>query len=193
MCVIAPAPPTAYLGDVVDARLVELFRAGSADAFGELDRRHRRAVCAHLGRMLRGRDGVEDLAQDVMVRAAAELRRREEPIDHLRAWLLRVAHNRAIDVLRATRPVDALPDVLAAPDDPVADSLTREELTGAIGALRRLPDGQRRALVLNAVHGVPYDDVAEVLHTTPKAARALAFRGRAAVRSDMAEKFSTGA
>lgn len=193
MCVIALAPPTPYLGDVSDERLVALFRSGSSDAFGELDRRHRRLVCGHLGRMLGRREDVEDLAQDVMLRAAAELRRRDEPIEHVRAWLLRVAHNRGIDILRSARATAELPDGLLAPDDPVAQSLTRLELDDTLGALRALPDAQRRALVLNAVHGVPYEDVAASLHVTPKAARALAFRGRAAVRQRMSEEVSTDA
>ena len=187
MCVIAAEPPTEYLGMLPDDRLVELYRGGAVEAFAELDRRHRAVVCSHLGRMLRGRDDVEDLAQDVMLRAAARLRYGTEPIAHLRAWVLRVAHNRAIDLIRADRPTGELPEVLVSGHDVEGESLTRLELEDTLAAVRALPDGQRRALVLNAVHGVPYEDVAEALRTTPRAAKALAFRGRATVRRHLTD------
>jgi RNA polymerase sigma-70 factor (ECF subfamily) len=185
MCVVPADPPTRYLGDLSDERLVRLFRAGADGAFAELDRRHRRAVCGYIGRMLRDRDDTEDIAQDVMLRAAAQLQRTSEPLTYLRAWLLRVARNRAIDLIRAATPTQQLPETLLAAVDPIGASADREELRHTLAVLRELPDAQRRALVLNSVHGVPFDEVARVLDTTPRAAKALAFRGRSNVRSKM--------
>jgi RNA polymerase sigma-70 factor (ECF subfamily) len=186
MCVVAPEPPSAYLGDLPDDKLITAFRSGVDEAFAELDRRHRCAVCGYVAGMLHSQEQSEDIAQDVMVRAASALRRDDRSVPHRRAWLLRVARNRTIDLLRASHPADELPATLPGGPDASTATAQAEELRLALAVLRSLPDGQRRALVLNALHGVPFDDVARALGTSPKGARAPAFRGRPNARRQMA-------
>jgi RNA polymerase sigma factor (sigma-70 family) len=95
------------------------------------------------------------------------------------AWLVTIAHRKAIDVVRrATRsavPVAAVPNVPAhlGTDDRDLD------LTQSLAAL---PDRQRHAVVYHYLAGLPYRDVAAVMGGTADAARRAAADGIANLR-----------
>jgi len=102
------------------------------------------------------------------------------PSANLEAWLVRIAHRKALDALRAERrrpgPVAALPD---RPSDLGVWTPRDDELWQR---LRALPDKQRQAVALHHVAGLPYAEVAELLGGTAAAARRAASDGLAALR-----------
>lgn len=136
-----------------------------ARTFGELLERHEREIFAYTLRLTGRREDAEDLYQDTFLaafRAWPPPRR-----DHERAWLYRIATNKAIDRERRRRPTVSVDDLrLAAPD---RDGVTLLDLASAI---RVLPAGQRAAFVLRTVEGRPYREVATALECTEEAARA---------------------
>lgn len=100
--------------------------------------------------------------------------------DHERAWLYRIATNKAIDGARRRRPTVSLEDLrLAAPD---RDGVTQLDLAGAI---RVLPAGQRAAFVLRAVEGRPYREVAAALECSAEAARTRVSEAMKKVRAQL--------
>jgi len=134
--------------------------------FGQLLERHERELLAYAIRLSGQRADAEDLYQDTFLaafRAWPPPRRGNE-----RAWLYRIATNRAIDRERRSRRIVASTDdlALAAPE---RDGVTLADLAGAI---RTLPAGQRAAFVLRKVQGLPYADVAQALECSEQAARA---------------------
>jgi len=174
--------PGALGGDCTDGQLVGLFRAGDELAFAALHTRHRAAVRRYVSRLLHDGADVDDVVQETFARAAREFSTDRHTFDELRPWLLRVARNRSIDIIRTGRPKVELRDDMVGGTD-VADAVRlKEDLRETMSALRGLPADQRRALVLNAVHGEPYAHVAEKLHISPKAAKGLAFRARNGAR-----------
>jgi RNA polymerase sigma factor (sigma-70 family) len=82
-----------------DAELVERSRSGSADAFAALVKRHQAAVRGFLSRYLRGRDAIDDLAQEVFVGALRGLGAYRGDAS-LRLWLLAIARRVAATHLR---------------------------------------------------------------------------------------------
>lgn len=100
---------------------------------------------------------------------------------NVEAWLVTIAHRKAIDSWRATRrravPVGELPQVA------VGDGARDLDLWGA---LAQLPDRQRHAVALHHLGGLPYADVAEVMGGTAVAARRAAADGVAALRRSSA-------
>ena len=72
----------------------------------------------------------EDVVQDALARAYYDLAELKEPAA-MRAWLFRIAHNRALDWLRRydRRMGESLeePDALAAPADDPEDGVAREQ------------------------------------------------------------------
>jgi RNA polymerase sigma factor (sigma-70 family) len=99
---------------------------------------------------------------------------------NVEAWLVTIAHRKAIDVVRATRrratPLAELPDDRAAPG---ADSGPDHELLAAVAAL---PDKQRQAVAYHYLAGLPYREVATILGGSTDAARRAAADGIAALR-----------
>lgn len=134
--------------------------------FGQLLERHERELFAYALRISGQRADAEDLYQDTFLaafRAWPPPRRGNE-----RAWLYKIATNRAIDRERRAKRIVANVDelVLAAPD---RDDVTLADLARAI---ETLPAGQRAAFVLRKVEGLPYVDIGVALDCTEQAARA---------------------
>ncbi len=176
-----------------DDDLVRAIRSGDERAFTAIIERHRRAVEAQLRLTLRGQDRslVEDLAQDVFLRAYVALRRDEREVV-LRPWLRRIAVNRALDELRRHRPeplgeTEAEDPRAALGRDAASAALERLELRDVLDALSALPPRQRRALAGHAFQSLPYDAIAQEDGTTPRAVKALVHRARQNVRETLAE------
>ncbi|RCK70033.1 sigma-70 family RNA polymerase sigma factor [Desertihabitans brevis] len=104
----------------------------------------------------------------------------------VRAWLVTIAHRRAIDVTRARArravPTEQLPERPSSWGNPdVAD----EELWTALAAL---PHKQRLCVAYHHVAGLPHAEVAALLGGTPAAARRAASDGVAALRRALAHR-----
>lgn len=98
---------------------------------------------------------------------------------NVEAWLVTIAHRRAIDATRARARRPA----------PVAD-LTDQPATASAEtdpdlwvALDRLPDKQRLAVAYHHIAGLPFADVAKLLANSPDAARRAAADGIKTLRT----------
>ena len=98
---------------------------------------------------------------------------------NVEAWLVTIAHRKAIDVTRAARrralPVDQLPDIASAPS---ADSRDLD----LVAAMAQLPPKQKQAVAYHYLAGLPYSEVAAILGGTTAAARRAAADGIATLR-----------
>src|ERR1700728_5438663 len=74
-------------------------RAGDEDAFRELTDPYRRELDLHIYRIVGSRHDAEDLLQETLRAAWRGLERFEQRAS-LRAWLYRIATNRALNALR---------------------------------------------------------------------------------------------
>ena len=141
-----------------DARLVALAREGHERAFEAIVERYRRPLQRYLRRLL-SEALAEDVLQASFVRAWQALRAGTD-VRELRPWLYRIAHNQALNTLRAAG--SALPPMTV--ELPVisleAEVERREELRAALDGIEALPDRQRAALVAIAVADRPHADVA---------------------------------
>jgi RNA polymerase sigma factor (sigma-70 family) len=99
---------------------------------------------------------------------------------NVEAWLVTIAHRKAIDVTRATGrravPVADPPETGSGPELPDLD------LAAAVAAL---PPKQRRAVAYHYLTGLPYAEIAEILGGSADAARRAAADGIAALRRTM--------
>jgi len=129
----------------------------------------------------------EDVVQDTLARAYYALPEMET-MPHMRPWLFRIAHRRALDLMkrydvRMREPVDdAVRETADAAADP-DDALAREEATrAAITRFVDLAPAQRSAVVLKDVLGHSLEEIGALLDLTLPAVKAALHRGRARLR-----------
>jgi RNA polymerase sigma factor (sigma-70 family) len=129
----------------------------------------------------------EDVVQDTMARALAAL---DEIADmpQLRPWLFRIAHNRALDLLRSrairkAEPIEAAADIAdQASADPMETLMRQEAIETAVSRFAELPLMQRSVVILKDVLDEPLKDIADLLDLTVDAVKAHLARGRARLR-----------
>ena len=137
--------------------------------------------CARLmGSVIEG----EDVVQDTFARAFVALGELKEA-PPLRPWLFRIAHNRAMDLLRsrairAAEPIEAA-DEVADPEspDPVEVLMRREAVETAVSRFVELPTMQRSVVILKDVLDQSLEEIADMLDLTVNAVKAHLARGRA--------------
>lgn len=102
-----------------DEHLLRRVAFGNAEAFELIYRRHARAIMTIAFRVLDDRESAADVTQTVFLRLWQQSSRLSVRSGSIRGWLITVARNAALDVLRARRP-QATPYGQDAPD--IADS-----------------------------------------------------------------------
>jgi RNA polymerase sigma factor (sigma-70 family) len=133
---------------------------------------HRAEVYGLLTRRL-GRQRAEDAFQETFLRALRAypaLRRG----DHLRAWVLTIARNVAIDAFRRERSEVELDEPMEFPRRPAYAEL--EHLTD------ELPPTERAAVVLRYAYDLPYAAIGAALGSSEDAARQAASAGVRRIR-----------
>jgi RNA polymerase sigma-70 factor (ECF subfamily) len=127
---------------------------------------HAQAIFAFLFQLTRHESDTRDLLQDLFMKLARQPERRAGLRDE-RAFLLRLAHNAAIDLMRrrGTRQrnyeqLAADPDELFAPAQDPDEQAFRRALTEALGAL---PPDQRVVVHLKLWEGMTFEAIAALL------------------------------
>ena len=129
----------------------------------------------------------EDVVQDTLVRAFAALQDLEEA-PPLRPWLFRIAHNRALDLLRSrevrtAEPIDAAADVAnSAQPDPLEMLMRKDAVKTAVSRFVELPTLQRSVVILKDVLDESLIEIAALLDLTIDAVKGHLARGRAHLR-----------
>jgi RNA polymerase sigma-70 factor (ECF subfamily) len=181
-------------------------RAGDEDAFRALTDAYQRELRLHIYRILGSAQDAEDLLQETLLAAWRGLEQFEGRAS-VRSWLYRIATNRSLDALRASRRRPEEQQVMQMPEptrwseplwlEPYPDSLldgipdaapgpeARYETKEAIGlafiaGLQHLQPQQRAVLVLRDVLGYHAAEVAEMLETSDAAVNNLLRRARKA-------------
>lgn len=185
--------PAGALTSAEDAELIHAAQQGDLAAFNQLVERHQQAVYSVCMRLLRDVEHAEDATQDTFIRAWNAIERFRGTI--VQPWLLRIATNRAYDLLRvrSRRPARSLDAELyevepewtsqAAPVEAPDAFTSRMELSGFLeSALDALPEDQRLAVILSDVQGYGYEEIATITGVAIGTVKSRISRGRARLR-----------
>src|SRR5208282_1805404 len=161
---------------VEDRELVRLSQDGTQAAFEELVRRHQQRIFALVAGILRRPDDVEDVAQQVFLKAYLGIRKFDQRAA-FSTWLYKIAVNECWDYLRKrkVRPLvyeadlseeqvarlDGIVSSDRPPEGASAKAETREILERMLGAL---PEQDRQLLVLKEIEGFSVQELAEILN-----------------------------
>lgn len=173
-----------------DEDLLDRLAQADPAAFARLVELHFQPVYRVAWRMLGGRDGAEDIAQEAFLRLWRNPRQVRDA-KALKSWLMRVASNLVIDGYRRQDPVEVgdLPDT--ADDAPGPElALRRTHAAAAIdGAIAGLPERQRLALVLSHYEGYGNPEIALALEVSVEAVESLLARARRGLKAILADRW----
>jgi RNA polymerase sigma-70 factor (ECF subfamily) len=174
-----------------ERQLVRLAQSGEEAAFEELIRRHQQRVFGLVSGILRRREDVEDVVQQVFLKVFVSLKRFDQRAA-FSTWLYKISVNECWDYLRKkkVRPlvyeadlseeqVSRLDGVVSA-DQPPASSSDRAEARDLLERMmEKLPEQDRQLLILKEVEGFSVQELAEILDLNVNTVKVRLFRARA--------------
>jgi RNA polymerase sigma-70 factor (ECF subfamily) len=157
------------------------------DLVAESARRHYATVYRFVRRRVETSEEAFDLTQDVFEAAAqalADERLDEEPT---LAWLYTVARRRLIRTWRQRFVTQPLDDDTPGPAG-INASYGANVLNEIVEGLKRLPEDQRRVVVMKLLEGRSFVEIARQLGVSEEACRQRLSRGLASLREDLRKK-----
>jgi len=174
-----------------ESQLIDLSQKGDLAAFNGLVECYQRQVYNLCLRLLASAEAAEDATQEAFIAAY----RRIDTFrgGNFRAWLLRIAANASYDELRRQRrrPAASLEAAMTAqgatqspsPSAGPEDEALRMELNAHLQlGLATLLSVDRLAIILRDVHGLSYEELAEVMRCSVGTVKSRLARGRARMR-----------
>ena len=191
----APGHGSKLAATTHDRELVRRAQGEDKEAFEELVRRHQHRVFAVAGGILRRREDVEDVAQQVFVKAYFSLKKFDQRAA-FSTWLYKITVNECWDLLRKkkVRPLvyesdlsdEQARQVIASgeKENPGPDASQRIEVRERVERLMEgLDERDRLMLILKEVEGFSIEEIAEVLSLNGNTVKVRLFRARRRVVS----------
>ncbi len=174
----------------VSVDLVRRAQAGERAAFAEVFEISARSVSRYVGAILGDSTRTEDVVAQTYLDVWKQLPRLREP-ERFSAWILRVAHNRAIDELRrpVAQPIDEAPELTSPADAEPEEALLRQaDVDQVREVLLQLPADHREVVALRYLQGLSHAEVARQMGRSEEASRALLHRALRRMRRLMESK-----
>ena len=177
--------------------VIERARGHDTEALAEIYRRYVRRVFGLCRYMLESRESAEDATSEVFLKLQRSIESYDASIPFPR-WLLRVAGNQCIDVLRRRQrgrqvivEVEdgaAVVEPAGTEPSPLGAVLSKEERVQVRDAIARLPENYRVPLVLRYYGELSYDEIAQQLGLQKNHVGALLFRAKQELRRKLAPR-----
>jgi RNA polymerase sigma-70 factor, ECF subfamily len=175
--------------------LIQLFKKGDPSAFEAIVRKYQDRIYNLCRYMLQDPENAQDAAQDAFLKAYRALKD-FRPGASLYTWIYRIAVTTCLDYRRKSRRemsrseplTEDLPSVEPLPEQLFASA----EIPHSIQlALQKLPEKLKAAIVLREIEELSYEEIAEVLHTSPGTVKSRISRARDALRSLLKKNLMT--
>ena len=179
------------LENVEPASLDPVAKAELDRAFEALYRDHLRDVYSYAYYRIGNPHDAEDLTEQAFLQAYRHFdrARRESDGRPLRPWLIRIAHNLALNYYRdrsrrPQTPLDSV-DPIVARHGTEAVAEGREELRQVMAHLEHLPDDRRDALIMRFALGMDNREIARALGRSDGATKVLIHRAVRQLEGEM--------
>lgn len=211
ICARVPGPPDRTMQEsrepmpntLSDEELLFAHRDGDPTALAELIDRYRGPVMTYLVRTLRDRALAEEVFIDTFValhKSASDY----TPQNAFRAYVFRIARNRAISALRrvherimrqsvslSPEPDDARPrfQLIQGGAGPERLTAARQQIDQLEEAIAALPENRRTALLLVHVEGLSYPQAAEAMDVPLGTVKTWIHQARKTLKAELGERF----
>ncbi|MFE2498235.1 RNA polymerase sigma factor [Streptomyces scopuliridis] len=177
------------LGGLDNGLLAARAAEGDDDAFAVLVHRHSAPLLALAYHMLGNLSDAEEAVQDAFISAWRRLPEFRGDAT-FRTWMYRIVTNRCLNVLRGQAPsvsLDAVPEPTAhdAGGEPARAAESAAATAALAQALHDLQPGQRACWILRELHGLSYEEVAQVVGESEQTVRGRLFRARRTLMKEM--------
>jgi RNA polymerase sigma-70 factor (ECF subfamily) len=166
------------------SKLVERALNGDAEAFGDLYELYLDEIYRYIYYRVAEQAEAEDLTEMVFLKAWETLPESSEPMDDIRAWLYRVAHNLVIDRHRTRKPTVPLEETLtqgehATPEGTALNLDASRELALKIGQLKPM---FQQVLLCRFVSDMSHAETARTMGLREGHVRVLQYRALKEIR-----------
>lgn len=160
------------LNTMTDHDLAELYEQGSDNAFDELLRRHQDYVYSYILFVCKDENMAQDVFQDTFARAIMAIRNHKyQKTGKFSAWVVRIAHNIAVDRMRGTDAtltlsqdgfMQGVTNSLRFSEDTVEGRLIEDQETANLRSLLDyLPEVQQEVVVMKFYEDLSFKEIAE--------------------------------
>lgn len=156
---------------ISDSQLVSLYKNGSEEAFEQLLTRHKSRVFTTIYLIVKDKYVAEDLLQEVFIKAIRTIKEgRYNEEGKFLPWLLRIAHNMAIDNFRKEK---RNPTIVLEDGSPVfnnmqfaegtfeAERIKQETHAKLKQLIEELPEAQKEVLMMRHYMDMSFQEIAE--------------------------------
>lgn len=166
-----------------EEQLIAGAREGNREAFAQLYELHVDRVYRYVLARLRNQADAEDVTSEVFIKAMKGLRSYRPKGSPIIAWLVRIAHNEAMNYVkkRARHPEAPLVEV-GGSDDPAKTALTQATLGEVSRAMEDLTDLQRQILRLRFAAELSIAETGKIMNRDEGAVKFLQFSALRALR-----------
>lgn len=176
------APRASEHADRVVRRAVARAKEGDQEALRVLYLRYSDNVYGYVRSIVRDHHDAEDITQHVFAKLMTVLVKYDQRSVPFLGWLLRLAHNAAIDFLRTRRAVPA-EEIHGA--DVRAEEGAGDRSIALHEALAALPDEQRSVVLMRHVRGLTPTEIASEMGRSESSIHGLHHRGRRALQAEL--------
>ena len=169
------------------------------NAFQKYLNEHKDRIFSYNYYLLKNREDAEDVTQEVFIR----LWNNREKVDKksMRAWMVRVAHNRCIDLIRQKKAVagrekisaSVEPETLKSEDDSYSNPTLKYELSethkSLTAAMETLPEKTRSVLLMHYFQDLKYESISKILNTSISSVKVTVHRGKKMLRLALADDY----
>jgi RNA polymerase sigma-70 factor (ECF subfamily) len=184
--------------DAQETQWIKRAQQGDSEAFGPLVKKHQQRVFSLVHHLLRRRDEVEDLAQEIFIKAFRAIRSYNFQ-SSFATWLSRIATNHCYDYLRHERASrvsfywqmgedrqrELENNVESQPEEELDDeerTVLRDLVDKLLG---RAPENDRTILVLKELQDYSVEEIAEILKLKPTTVKVRLHRARKRMLEDL--------
>jgi RNA polymerase sigma-70 factor (ECF subfamily) len=156
---------------LTDSELLSNYKNGNEEAFAELLNRHKDRVYTSIYLIVKDRYVAEDLLQEVFIKAVKTIKSgRYNEEGKFLPWILRIAHNLAIDYFRRSKryPTIVMEDgnsvfnTLEFSETSIEDEHIKQDTYNMLkGYIKELPDTQREVLIMRHYMKMSFQEIAE--------------------------------
>lgn len=181
---------TITIPTLTDEQLVEILKKGDRKAGDVLVQRHNRLVARAVYAVVRDLGAVEDLIQDIFMKAFRKVDLYDPRQGRFTVWLTTVARNEAINHIRRMKRTrhlsieDSTPGVSPV-ERPSQQILKKESWNRIIDAIHHLPEPTRTILIKRLLESNPFDHIAKLIKQPVDTVKAIYYRNTELLRKKL--------